>query len=209
MLEFHSKLNEWTPLSQLEPARVDFWLRYEKGAGKWVDKLSISLMLSPFPAQVPEASKCCGYPLLSDLPFWLSFSGFNQICQVPVPACSSKDWKNDHRVDGRDSDSLISDRILVASPQRFTGVHLHHTVSLKTISLRKQWRKPAAVLFVVHEPSAFPHLWILSRALQPPQLFLSVPVPLTEEVCCSGRGGWCKQGSLNIFCLNEINPGER
>lgn len=113
VLEFLSKLvvriiSEWAPASQLKAAFVDFWLRYKQGAGKWVDKLSVSLVVCPLPRQVPEASRGCMYLLLSDFPFWLSFSGFKQI---PVPVCSSKDWKNNHRVDGRDPNSLRSDGV--------------------------------------------------------------------------------------------------
>lgn len=200
VLEFLSKLvvrtiSEWAPSSQLKPAFVDFWLRYKQGAGKWVDKLSISLVVSPLPRQAPEASKGCVYLLLSDFPFWLSFSGFKQI-----PVCSSKDWKNNHRVDGRDPNSLISD-----------GVHRDLLEFILTTLLVSRQFPPGStignqqlcfLLFMNLLLSPTSASWVVPCSL-PSFSYLSLCHP-QKEVCCSGQGsGW------NRFWLNEINSGER
>lgn len=65
-------------------------------------------------------------------------------------------------------------------------LELHHTVSLKKVPSRKG--KPAAVLSAAREPASLPLLWLSSRALQPPELSLSVLVLLVEEVSCGRQG---------------------
>lgn len=118
-----------------------------------------------------------------------------------MTVCSSKEWENDHRVDGRDPSQCLPTGIRCSSS--FT------TLSLEKIPPRKHWVNPAAVLSAAREPASLPHLWPLNGALQPPEISVSVLVLLMEEISCGIQGELSEQDSLNISRLNETNPRER
>lgn len=194
-------------LSQLTPLRVGFWLEYEEGEGKWVDKLAISLVLSPLPSPFTDRFLkhsrvvCTCYSVSFPFNFHcLVSTKFVRQVEFPMAVCSSKVWENDHRVDGRDPSQCLPVGICCSSS--FTAV----LVSRKfTPGSTRENQQPCFLLLtnlllalaLEQSPAA-------SRAL-----ILSVLVPLMEEVSCGGQGELSEQDSLNISRLNETNPREK
>lgn len=120
-------------LSQLTVVCVGFWLECKEGESKWVDKLAISLVLSPLPSPFTDKflehsrAVCTCYSVAFPFNFHcLVSTKFVSQVEFPITVCSSKDWENDHKVD-------------VRGPSQCLPIGIHCSLSFTTLLVSRKF----------------------------------------------------------------------
>lgn len=165
LLEFHSKLRVKirNDLESAHPATCvasGLTARREKVDG-WLP------VPSPFTDRFLKHSRvvCTCYSVAFPFNFYYLVSNkFVSQVEFLMTVCSS--LENDHRVDDRDPSQGLPIGICCSSS--FTTLLVLRKFPYEALG------KPEAVLSAAHEPFSLPHLPPFSRALQPPELSLSV-----------------------------------